>query len=234
MEFNKRRKGTLSLIALFMSVSMLFLSFNKVSASSVTVLPGNGGTLPLVNRLLIHQNDNSLKNIETNTADRSEVTSVSNNRQRVMIKKVTGKDQITINYGKVGTYAGQAVTAKMIISDLKLHDKSHQPLFGLTHDDVSLDFGPGFSSGINSINNIARFNVSFEFFDTSGNQLDINHSFLTISSLDGPQPGKSSGFEYTAFLNPGKIYKVQNSVVNQTTDPLNSSQLVIRKWSIIR
>ncbi|KZU52013.1 hypothetical protein [Lactiplantibacillus plantarum] len=196
------------------------------ASSSVTVLPGNGGTLPLVNQLVIKQNDTALQGITNNAGDRGSLTP-KDGAQRVLIHKVKDSDTITSTYGTVGTFHGQEVTAKVTISHIKVHDDSHKAPSGMKQTDGAFQIGPGFSSDT-TMSNVAQFNVSYEFYyaDTHA-AVNIQNAFITLSSLDGPVAGTSTGFEYAAYLGAGKIYTVENSIVKQIANPLGGGQLVM-------
>ena len=196
------------------------------ASSAVTVLPGNGGTLPLVNQLVIKQNDTALQGITNNAGDRGSLTP-KNGAQRLLIHKVKDSDTITSTYGTVGTFHGQEVTAKVTISHIKVHDDSHKAPSGMKQTDGAFQIGPGFSSDT-TMSNVAQFNVSYEFYyaDTHA-AVNIQNAFITLSSLDGPVAGTSTGFEYTAYLGAGKIYTVENSIVKQIANPLGGGQLVM-------
>ncbi|GAB7168779.1 hypothetical protein TUA1478L_07750 [Lactiplantibacillus plantarum] len=159
------------------------------ASSSVTVLPGNGGTLPLVNQLVIKQNDTALQGITNNAGDRGSLTP-KNGAQRVLIHKVKDSDTITSTYGTVGTFHGQEVTAKVTISHIKVHDDSHKAPSGMKQTDGAFQIGPGFSSDT-TMSNVAQFNVSYEFYyaDTHA-AVNIQNAFITLSSLDGPVAGR--------------------------------------------
>lgn len=191
---------------------------------SVQVLPGNGGNLPLTNQLLLMTNNHALISLTSNAGARLHL---SNNAtlQDVIVKNVQSTDTITATYGQVGYYLGKPISAKMVISAIKLHWDAHR-----FHDDprdVSFRIWHSMSDGVSLIT-AEQLTVSYQFFDLKTQQpIDIQDSFLTLSSLDGPVTHSTKGFEYVAYQGSGPIYRVENSIVRQIKNPLDHSQLVM-------
>lgn len=215
----KRGVSTVCLLVMTVFLAWLQISVVVAHAAGVTVLPGNGGTLPLVNQLSIDPNQGPFQSVTTTAGDRTTIAT-RDDGQHVLIHNVKNSDTMTVIYGTVGTFHGQAITAKATFSAIKPHDTSHKTAPGLKATDVEFGITPKFSDDI-AFRNVAQFNVSYEFYDAATHAaVNIQNAFMTLSSLDGPVPGTSTGFEYTAYLGAGKIYTVENSIVKQITNPL--------------
>ncbi|WP_237756498.1 MucBP domain-containing protein [Lactiplantibacillus herbarum] len=219
----------LLLVVMTLATAIAFFSVQSSSLTAnaaVTVLPGNGGTLPLVNQLVIKQDDGAFQGVTTSAGSRATITP-DDESQKVLIKDVKDSDTVTATYGTVGTFHGKAITAKVTYTHITNHNEDHKAPGGVGKNDVKLGIPPSFSGSI-LISNVAQTNVSYEFYyaDTKA-AVDIQNAFITLSSLDGPVSGTSTGFEYTAYLGGGTIYTVENSIVKQIANPLGGSQLVM-------
>ena len=83
--------------------------------------------------------------------------------------------------------------AKVTIHTL-VHDDSHKAPSRMKRLTGRFKLVPLFFD--TTMSNVAQFNVSYEFYYDTHAAVNIQNAFITLSSLDGPVAGTSTGFEY--------------------------------------
>lgn len=215
-----------------LTLGLGIIGIHAATSSDVTTLPGNGGTVPLVNQLELNRNANTLQKVVTSSKNSS--TADVGNGTMLHITKHTSSDTVTASYSNVGTYDGKAINATMTLSKLAEFSDDHK----VSHTgDVDLDDDPknmavtvyeNFYSGL-KFYNIAQLDIAYAFtYASDGSAVNLKQSFLSVFGLNGPNTAisdtaYSNGYEYTNISGSHDVYIPANSVIKNVKNPTNTS-----------
>lgn len=194
---------------------------SAATASNLVVIKNGDSSVQLDNQLKISVDSAAtLKKVTSNNTSSFTYDDATNT---VTISNPSSTDTVTAEYGNVGTYLGQAISAQMTISNIVKHTDEHPTPSNLATDDIQLVFLPNFGGGIKTYN-VGQDEVTIKFFDQAGNQVAINgDGYITVGSLNGPSTS-TAGNEYINYDDSANAtYITESSVVKYQTNPLTGS-----------
>lgn len=195
----------------------------------VTVIPKTGNTVHLDNQLVINTNQTtSLKDVTSTSGDYDKTTGI------VTITDPSATDSLTATYNNIGTYQGQAISAKVTVSNIIKHTDDHVTPKALVNgsyiifnsNQVAVIFGKLFGAGIDTYN-VAQDDITVTFYDAQGQPVTIDgDGYITVGSLNGPSD-KTGGVEYVNYTDNSSTpaYVTANSVVSALGNPNGTNQV---------